>query len=80
MFIAGRVLSTYQAFNKYFLNKYCLNPPQNYKLHESRDFESLIHQFPTALSTESDPKKLIKSYLLNECAYDQEIHTNKWPI
>lgn len=50
MFIAGRVLSTYQAFNKYFLNKYCLNPPQNYKLHESRDFESLIHQFPTALS------------------------------
>ena len=77
MFIAGRVLSTYQAFNKYFPNKYCLNSPQNYKLHESRDFECLIHQFSTALSTECDPKKLIKSYLLNECVYDQETHTKK---
>lgn len=66
MFIAGRVLSTDQAFNKYFPNKYCLNPPQNYKLHESRDFECLISQFSTALSTEYDPKKLIKSYLLKK--------------
>lgn len=52
MFTAGRLLSTYQAFNKYFLKKYCLNPPQNYKLRESRDFKWLICQFITAFSIE----------------------------
>lgn len=72
MFIAGRLLSTYQAFNKYFLNKYCLNPPQNYKLHESRDFECLIYQCTTALSVWCDPKKLIKTHLLTELVYDQK--------